>query len=321
MDIECLEPLAPYFLIKIGKKEQTYNREHLTQHIIADTSNIAMTRELQFGEIISIGSGASQYMPMAEIGDFALVHHFISGKADDKGYRYYFLMEDENYNYYAVNAYEIAGEKPLLYAIAKGSEIIPTPDYIFLEVEKEGDKTMLVDQPVSENGFIVPKEKKKTRADWTAIMQQNVGRIKQLSRNLPTSTMDEIMIRENPERREKYEFALTEIKRLEAINYQISKDINKKKYEPFVVAALNPDWQSYMKEVMGEEINPGDIIYFLNIAAHTKMNFGGTEYIVAETKYFGISETHVKKSISDFERNNITTEKTASRSRNKKVVH
>ena len=93
---------------------------------------------------------------------------------------------------------------------------------------------------------------------------------------------------------------------LEAENSRISKEINKKKYEPFVVAAINPDWQSYLNSI-GENVNVGDTIHFLNIAAKTTINFSGTDFIVARTKYFGCSDFYIKNAINGIELHNASS--------------
>jgi hypothetical protein len=300
-------PMPPYFLIRIGKVMQKETKEKIGSLYFPEQYAF-MRRELQFGEIVKIGQEAADYMPMAEPGDFLLIHHLVSGKKDDKGHNYYRVGEDDDFNYYVVNAFELPGEMPLAYAVAKGTEIIPTPDYIFLEVPVEEDVSITTESGIS---FKMPKNK--TRDEWTAIMKDNMTRIKQLSRNIPQTHLEQIMIMEDPEKKEKHLYAMSEIKKLEAINLTISKQINKKKYEVFTVAAINPQWHQLIKEEMGEDILPGDKIYFLNIAAQTKMNFSGTEYIVAQSKYFGISEKKLKNSINDFKLHNSTTKKNPNR--------
>lgn len=319
--ISSLEPLAPYFIIKIGKAEQERKREYLTQHILANPGTIAMTREIQFGQIIKIGSGAQAWMPMAEPGDYLLCHHFVSGKKTEKGHSFYIIHEDEDFEYYAVNGYEIPGERPLAYAVAKGEEIIPTPDYIFLEAPKPDDNDYIPDVQVGENGLIVPGEKIKTRDQWTAIMKQNMARIQQLVRHIPTTPLEEAMMLASPEKKELHDFAIPEIKRLEKVNAAISKDINKKRLEPFVVSAVNPQWAEQLRQTTGETIHPGDTAYFLNMACNYILDFGGVDYIICESKYFSITQSNLKEAIhhATNPRYNITAEETAGRRGNEPV--
>lgn len=299
-------PLPPYFLIKISKEAQSETKEKIGS-LYFPPAYAYMRRELQFGEILAIGEAAKEYMPLAEVGDYLLIHHFVSGKKSDNGYSFFLIDEDAEFNYYAVNAFEVPGEMPLSYAIAKGSDIIPNPDYIFLEVPKEeandGEGFAM---KASENGIYIPKEKKKTRDEYMSIMSKNMERIKKISNVIPHTPMEEISILRDPAKKERYESAIAEIKLLEAENSRISKEINKKKYEPFVVAAINPDWQSYLNSI-GENVNVGDTIHFLNIAAKTTINFSGTDFIVARTKYFGCSDFYIKNAINGIELHNASS--------------
>lgn len=276
VDVTRLEPMPAYFLIRIGKDEQREKREKEGRFYVPE-SYVFMKREIQFGEIISIGSAAKEYMPLAEKGDYLLFHHLVSGKKDDRGHSYYLIEEDADFNYYAVNAFEIPGERPLAYAIAKGEEIIPTPDYIFLEVPKEENVT-----ETNESGITVVKAKQKTRDEWSALLKANMNRMRELSRNIPYSEIEY-----NSSNKEVMNYAINEIKRLEQENARISKELNKRKYERFVIAALNQDWNDYIEKMFGQRLHEGEEVYMLNMACKTIITFGESEFIIAQTTYFG----------------------------------
>lgn len=306
-NIMDLTPMPPYFIIKIGKEEQKEKKEKIGS-LYFPPEYAFMRREKQWGEVVSIGIDAQKYMPMAEPGDFLLFHHFVSGKHTDNGYNFYTVGEDSDFFYYAVNSYEVPGERPLAFAIAKGTEIIPTPDYIFLEVDNPKEDEM----EVSQGGILIPKTKKKDRDYWTQVMKKNMERVKQLARNIPQSPLEEIMMRENPEKREVHDYAISEMKRLESENVRISKDINKKRFEPFKVAAINPDWNESVKRSFGQSMQVGDEGYFLNMATHYKMDFSGTEFIIAETKYFAGPLNYFREVIKNFKNANSSCDRTAS---------
>src|ERR1051326_4255279 len=140
-DPNSYRAMPDFFYIKVGKKLQQEKKEKEGMFYYPE-SYAFMQREVQFGEIVDIGEDAKSFMSMADKGDYLLIHHMISGKTDKNKKSFYLVDEDDDFNYYAVNAYEIPGEMSLSYAIAKGEEIIPTPDYIFLELpkqEKESD--------------------------------------------------------------------------------------------------------------------------------------------------------------------------------------
>lgn len=310
-------PMPAYFLIRIGKHDQKERQEKIGS-LYFPQEYAYMTRKLQWGEIIAIGNAAKEFMPCASIGDYLLFNHFIEGKKTDSGYNFYLIDQDDGFNYYAVNAFEIPGERAMSFGVAIGEEVIPTPDYIFLEVPKEetGDEHGMT---VTESGLSVAVERKKTRDEWVAIMKQNVTRIKELANVIPSGPMEEIMALRDPIRKERLAFAISEIKKLETINSRISKDINKKKYEPFVVASVNPDWAKAIEKETGEIINPGDTAYFLNMATHYKIDFSGTTYIVAEVKYFSITQQYLRDAVSNFEHYNATRKAPPGRTRSKSI--
>jgi hypothetical protein len=254
-----------------------------------------MRRELQYGIIEQIGFEAHQYFPQAEIGDLLLIHHMATGKKDDKGYNFFQVDEDDDFNYYVVNAFEFNGDIALAYGVAKGTEIIPSPDYIFLELESTQPEMY-----VSDGGLTMIPEKKKTRADWVEIMKVNLERCKHLARNLPQNALHEKIILANARFKELYHYSYNEIKKLEAENTKISKEINRRKYAPFKALFINPEWNQDIKRSFGERINTGDFVYMLNIACNTEVEILGKIYIIAQTKYFAGSLSYFRQITQDF---------------------
>lgn len=297
-----MQAKPPYFLVKISKSDQDDKREKLSKHIYAHSSHVYMTRELQFGIIEQIGSAAHEFMPQAEVGDYLLMHHFVSGKKDGRGYNFYIIDSDNEFNYYMVNAFEFNGERNLSYGIAKGTTIIPNKDYIFLEKEEDISTIDGIDIPmeVSKGGLFIPKKGNKSRSQIGAEMKKNMARCQQLARNIPQDHLEEIMMRENHEKREIMEYSFKEIKRLEAENIKLSKELNKRKYELFKIAYINLEWNESVKESFGEELYPGQMVYMLNIACHTEIEILNKTYLIAESKYFGGSLKYMQDIISNF---------------------
>jgi hypothetical protein len=304
------ELMPQYFLIKIGKEEQKEKKEKMGS-LYFPSAYTYMRRELQWGTIEQIGTEAGQYFPQAEIGDFLLIHHMATGKKTDKGYNFFLVDEDADFNYYIINGFEFNGDRNLVYGIAKGTEIIPSPDYIFLELEQ-----VQPDSYVSSSGLTLVPEKKKTRAEWSEIMKKNLARCKQLARNLPQNQLHEQIIMANARFKELYQYSFQEIKRLEAENLQISKNINKKRYVTFKALFINPDWNEAVERSFGEKINPGEFVYMLNLACNTEVDILGKTYIVAENKYFSGSLNYMKQIVSEFNgttsHNNIASQKVSS---------
>lgn len=113
--------VAPnYMLVKINKAERTRRREMMeikptssSSLILApDGANIAqsfnlylspnhihMTRELQYGEVVQIGSLAEKFFPYASVGDTAMFHHTV--ETDDASR---LLYEEGDYEYRILKA-------------------------------------------------------------------------------------------------------------------------------------------------------------------------------------------------------------------------
>lgn len=312
-----MEPRSPYFMVKMPKEEQKERKEKIG-NLYFPQDFAFMRRGLQFGIIEKIGSDAAEYFPQAEVGDYLLLNHIIEGKRDDKGYNFYHIDEDNEFNYYVVNAFELPGEKNLSYGVSKGKEIVPNRDYIFLEIEEESNE--MVEGP---SGLMIRKERKKTRAEWSDIMKSNMKRCQQLARNVPGDPNEEMRWKKDPKLRELMEYSLAEIKKLEAENIRISKDINKRKYEPFKVAFLNPEWNESVEISFGEKVTEGDTVYMLGMSCHTEIEIFGKVYIIAETKYFAGAFSYFKKIVNEFKSTscgNTSIPSSADRRRSKKTI-
>jgi hypothetical protein len=289
-----LKPCSPYFFVKIGKKAQADKKEKVGSLFFPQQYSF-MRRELQFCEVLLIGDGAHEYFSEVEIGDYLLTHHFLTGKKTDNGYNFYKVDEDDDFNYYAVNGYEIDGERNLCYGVSKGTTLIPNRDYIFLEVEKENSGI-----EVSVNGLFTVTDKKKSREEWSAIMKSNLERCKQLGRNLPQNHIEERLMLSSPHKRELMVYSLSEIKKLEGENLRISKSLNKKKYELYTVLAVNDEWNEGVERSFGEKLVPGEEVYMISLACGTKIDVFGKEIIVAETQYFGGSLKYMSDAVARF---------------------
>jgi len=235
-----------------------------------------MKRGMQCGEIVAIGKKAHEYFPEAKKGDILITHHFTEHKETTNKKKFFFIDQDEDWNYYIVTAFEHNGDRNLTFGIWDGEKIIPNKDYIFLEVEKAMESDMEdFNLPVAGlpnfvtniafkqagHGIVIAKERTKTREELTAKMAENTEKIKKLSRWLQFPDM--------------FQRVAPEIKTLEQENEKMSKQINTVVSECHTVAAANPELN----------LRPGDSIYTLNIACYMQVEFMGKEYIISETKY------------------------------------
>lgn len=292
----AITPMPPYFYIRINKEQQKDRKEKIGSLYIPP-DYVYMKRNMQCGEILAIGSKAREYFPQAKVCDVLIMHHIVENHEKS-----FFIDSDENFNYYMVQGFEVPGERNVTYGVWNGTEIIPNKDYMFLEVEKiesdlsdlevqsnlagEGSWKVNIPMMVSKGGLFIPKEIKKSREELTEAMKKNMERIKQLSNNKHRMTSD----------------VISEIHKLEAENVSISKQINKKEEIPQKIAFINPDMKELVMEMFKVDLNIGDVIYILNIACQTHVEFLGKEYIVAENKYLGAPEKWILNSVKSFQK-------------------
>jgi hypothetical protein len=269
-----MKPYTPYFIIKVPKDQQRERREKIGS-IFLPPNFVWMRRNMQCGEVVGIGSDAAAVFPEVNMGDILVVHHFAEGQAtgSTKNSSEYLVYSDDQYNHYLVTGMEFNGRRNETYAVWDGKTLIPHRDFLFVEIEKEPETDLNIEVGLkgigifspnialttTDSGLITTKKIKPSREKMTEMMQKNVARIQELSNNQRRMTTE----------------VISEIKKLEMENNFISKEINKKRYDAFTLAYCNPEFGA----------NPGDVVYCLNIAAQTKIEFMNKEYIVVNTQY------------------------------------
>ena len=298
--------MPPFFFVRIDKKIQQEKKEKIGS-LYLPPNEVFMTRNMQVGKIIDIGRDAHKYFPEAEIGDTAILHHFIENK--DIGF---FIDEDEKYNYYITTVFDYmevfkkqadeenkngtipsyAGKGNKCYGvIKKDGRIIPNREYIFLQTEQKaqtdlpelellsplkGEGAVFKELPLTlhSSGLIIPKEWKETRTDTENRMKKIQAEIDNLAQTKLRKEVKE------------------GIEKKEAELAALSHKINSKRYEPYKVEFINPETKDKY------HCDQGDTLYCLNIACKTKVEVNGNEYIVAQTKYIGVPEKWAKESVS-----------------------
>jgi len=277
-----IRPMPPYFIVRVPKKEQQERKDKIGS-LYYPPAFAFMKRGMQCGEIVSIGQDAHVNFPAAEIGHFLLFHHFIEHKETKSKSKFFMVDEDDDYNYYAVTGLYHNGDRNLSYGIWDGESLIPNKENIFLfpEVAAKGDvenidihvegMSNLVTNIAFEKasgGIITAKSVKRTREDMIRQMSVNRERIDKIS---PFMRWREDVV--------------AEVKRLEEENNKISKEINKKRYEPFQIAGINEETQQFFWDAFKCSVGAGDFVYVLNLATHMIIEFQSVEYIVAGTQY------------------------------------
>lgn len=273
-----IRPMPPYILIRIARKEQEQKKGKIGSIIIPETQRFLMYN-MQAGEIIAIGKAAGEFFPEMKIGHTLLCHHFVEAEDDSSAREDHLVHQDDDYNYYVVTCFEFYRKGNETYGVWDGEKIIPNKEYIFLEPPikddpKSPDEYINSALSKTQSGLLVFSNWTESRETKTEKMQRLKKEVEHLSRSGISKPHIKKAIEEK-----------------EAELGQMSLDVNSKKYEPYTIAAFNPE----LKENFHPNANiaVGEIIYVLNIAAQTEIDFNGLKYVVAKTNYIGGTKEHL----------------------------
>lgn len=271
--------MPPFFLVRIPKKEQRERLEKIGL-LYYPPEHVYMKRGMQCGEIMMIGSAAHEFFPEAKVGHILIAHHMIEGKVIGNKQKFFLLQEDEDWNYYCVTAFCYNGDRNNTFGVWDGEKIIPSKDYVFFDIdptpvsdlpefilEQKGMPRIITNIPMekAEGGLVVPKARKKTRQELIQKMAENKAEIQKWAKWIPITPQ-----KVNPL-----------IHDLETQNYNISKKVNKREYEPHVLHSFNDE----LLKTVHPLLRKGDKVFVLNIAAYMQVEFMGIEYIISESKY------------------------------------
>jgi len=253
-----------YYVIKIAKDKQAERKDKIGL-IVIPPQYVFMTRNMQCGNIVSIGDRVKAGFPQAKEGDILICHHFIE---DDD----FLIHTDKEYNYYAVWGVKEEGKPNRAYGIFNGETIIPHEDYVFLKTDPPADNSKSPDEYINDalmstgSGLLVFR-------DWKMTTQEKIDKMADLKKRNETLSHGGVnkphiieAIRENERRME-----------------SISKELNKDSYAPYEVAYANP----LVSQWCDKHIGDGSILYMQTRGCQTKVEFMGKEYIMADTKFIG----------------------------------
>lgn len=250
-----LKALPHYFIIKINIKKQQERKEKIGS-LYTHLSHVFMERNMQSGEVVSIGEIANKIFPQVEIGSQLLVHHFVEQQ--------HLIYDDNTYRYYTVTATGYNGRRNEPYGVFIDGKIIPHPEFIFIateEKEKEISSDKFVEQKTKQIGSLILFE------NWEESRESKENKAKVLMEEIKQSS-------KGKELRDDVKIALEE-KQNEASN--ITASLNKKQYIPLRIAFANPSLKVKEK------------VYCLNIGSQLILEFEGKEYIIVETKYVALT--------------------------------
>lgn len=269
--------MPSYVFIRIARKKQEQKKGKIGSIIIPETQRFFMYN-MQVGEILAIGKAAAKSFPEMKVGHTLLCHHFVESEDDSSAREDHLVHQDDDYNYYVVTCFEFYRKGNETYGVWDGEKIIPNKEYIFLEPPlkddpKSPDEYINSALSKTQSGLLVFSNWTESRETKTEKMQ----RLKKEIESLSKSGISQPHIKRGIEEKE------AELTRM-------SLDVNSKKYEAYTIAAFNPELKEHFHP--DANIAVGEIIYVLNIAAQTEIDFNGKKYIVAKTNYIGGTKTH-----------------------------
>lgn len=268
-----IKPMHRFILVKINKEDQKNRREKIGR-LIFPPLYTKMRRELQYGEIVSVGYKVKKDFPHMEEGMTILFHHFVSGKeGENTDYGRYHIHTDEIYNYYLISGLCEEGRDIEYYGVWDGEKIIPHPTYIFLQKEQPPEKfspeDILSQTTVTAAGILVFNNWKESREERTEKMEKLKSEIQNLSRGMAFDKNVAVVMQEKEQ----------EMDRLAAEN-------RKKQFLPYTVAYCNP--KSFAFDETDFEVPSGTTVFALENAVQTEIDFVSKTYRVAKIDYIGL---------------------------------
>lgn len=268
-----IKPMPPYFLIRISRVAQIAKRSKIGVIEVAPSETF-MVYNVQYGEILAIGSRAKKYFPEAKVGHTLLCHHFVQDTSDHEAKINHLVHQDKEYNYYVVTAYEIPGKKNETFGVWDGKKIIPNKDYVFLEPEKPAITWQTPDDYIdsamkkTQSGLLIFNEWKDNKEAKIKRMQKLKAEIGSLCRTgMSNPTARQMVVNK------------------EAEMERISVDLNKIRYQPYRVVAA----PKLLSELFDKKITAGTDIYIRDGAADYGIEVFGKNYRIAkvDAEYIG----------------------------------
>jgi hypothetical protein len=264
-----IQPMPAFFLVRVPIQEQA-ERKDKKGLLHLHPNYIYMTRGMQCGEIEAIGARAHGQFPEARIGDTLLFHHFVESTEKP-----FLVDKDKHFHYYVVTGYSHNGNNTMTYGCFNGEQIFAHPQYLFIEVPKTPAGSLTPEQYLDEHLSVTP-------GGLLTFTEWRVDRVSLTERMQELKKQSESLLKS-----EKTPPILKAVRELEEEMNSISQQLSARKYETYTLLAAHPSFLEHMSRRFQYPISAGDLVLMLDIACETKMEFHGTEYIVAKALHFG----------------------------------
>ncbi len=282
MKPEKFEVMPWLFLVKINKKEQSYFKEKISKNspFFMPIGFAFNSRNMECGEIVQIGEavrGTNDYKEYingrgiygwekCKVGDTLIFHHTIETHVTSKDRQaQYWVFEDEEYNYYAVDNINLRG-------FYDGKTITPHPNFVFLknipcfesheEVDSHGNKLKK-----SEGGIFLITDWENNSSNIAQKSQQIKEHIESLAKSKRTPEIQRVM------------------EDLENQRIELNRKSQKRMFLPYRVAWVNRK----LDRDFGRKVIEDDVIFAFNKACLYVSNFQDKEYsyIIALSEHIG----------------------------------
>lgn len=255
-----MRPNKQYILVKIDKKKRDAKREKIG-NIYLPPAFLYMAYNLQYGEILGIGSLAQKDFPQAEIGDTAIFHHNVEGDREDSnlahlietdadGNEHRLVQIDENYR----KTYEMFA------IIKKDGTLIPSPYHMFLENKTEKMEKKIISALIEiDNDYNLPEDIIRQK------IEQHEVHARSINESIPYITD-----------RHELESTLAGLAEINAYRTKLTKILNKLSFVTAKVLHIAPSLTEHTQVVPGDSVVViGKTLYPLEIM--------GTHYLIADT--------------------------------------
>lgn len=245
-------------MVKINKEAQRKTKERLSNDspFFIPIGSIHNSRNMEHGEIVQIGEGMKNIYGWegCQVGHTLIFHYSIESPQEKSGKRY-FLYEDENFNYYAV-------DEPNVRGYYDGVKINPHPNFVFLKnipAFPNGDE---IDEATGN------KVKKSAGgifmvSNWNDSPQDIAQRSQKIKEKIESLTKS----KRTPEVQKSLED-------MEAERQALNRKAQKHEFLPYRVEAANKKLERDFGRYVGED----DVLYCYNKAALYVSNFKNKEY-------------------------------------------
>lgn len=254
-----MRPNKQYILVRIDKQKRDIKREK-KGNIYLSPSYLYMAYNLQYGEILGIGSKAQRDFPDAEIGDIAIFHHSVEGDRESPS-RDNLIDTDEAGN--EIRLVEIDDNPKRMYqmfAIMKpDGYIIPSPYHVFLENKTEKIQKKLQSSLIEiDNDFNLSED----------VLNQKIESLKVQAQSIAESMSHMTNIHD-------FESARRGLDEINGYRTKLTQLLNKKHFVTgkvlYIAANVSVETQLYPNDtavIVGQSLYPIEIM--------------GTEYLIAD---------------------------------------